>query len=438
MHSGVQFCTEIGGYTADILTATLLMIACSKPLVDLSKVRIDVPLATQQIYSISLGKTRSLQFDIATSAFCKGNVVTVALHCICFLPWIDGSTSATIYGKNQKDYNLYQCYKCLIWFHPYCLKEIGARQPKKTAEYMCHICEIPPTLHWGDKNYVNTCTVDNFLTCLLLHCKEYPHFLSNALGNSDVDNVLRTGMKLMLPGNLVEGRHVVLQHVSSRINLPSNGNIYDCYGNEHSLFLSIFKNISRVHVIQRCTSEHCPVKCKVTRSLITFSYCSPAKTPFDEQICNIFPVANDLLNGYCGAEFHGRVPPMAESFVCDRLDEDGVVRVSYNACGGVPRILQASFMSRNPWMIVINISKLSGAEVLKLPGTIHVYGVHFELAGCSLHSPGHFTAILNWHRKKFYYDDLGATKEQRLVAVSMKKIESLHGSYAYYFITISH
>ena len=130
------------------------------------------------------------------------------------------------------------------------------------------------------------------------------------------------------------------------------------------------------------------------------------------------------------------LPPMAESFVCDCLDEQGIARVSYNACGGVPRIIQASFMSRKPWMIVINVSKLSGTEVLKLPRTIKIYGLQFQLAGCSVHSPGHFTAILNWQGKKFYYNDLGATKEQRLVPVNMDTMQNLCCSYAYYFITI--
>ena len=147
-------------------------------------------------------------------------------------------------------------------------------------------------------------------------------------------------------------------------------------------------------------------------------------------------MADNLLDGYCGAEFHGVLPPMAESFVSDGLDEQGIARVSYNACGGVPRIIQASFMSRKPWMMVINVSKFSGTEVLKLPKTIEIYGLQFQLAGCSVHSPGHFTAILNWQGKKFYYNDLGATREQRLVPVNMDTIQNLCGSYAYYFITI--
>ena len=167
------------------------------------------------------------------------------------------------------------------------LKKIRAHQPRKTAEYICRCCEIPQTLHWGDTNYVNTCTVDNFIVSLLLHCKEHPQILSNALGNSDVKDVLLTGIKHMLLGNMVEGRRVVLQHVHSKITYPSNGNVYDCHGNEHSMFLSIFKNISRVHVIQRCTSKHCPVKGNVMRSLTMFCYCLLTKTPFDEQIHKI-------------------------------------------------------------------------------------------------------------------------------------------------------
>ena len=92
----------------------------------------------------------------------------------------------------------------------------------------------------------------------------------------------------------------------------------------------------------------------------------------------IFPVADNLLDGYCGAEFHGVLPPVAQSVVCDCLHEQGIARVSYNACEGVPRIIQASFMSNKPWMNVINVSRLSGTEVLNFQEQLKFMAYNFS------------------------------------------------------------
>ena len=59
---------------------------------------------------------------------------------------------------------------------------------------------------WGAKNFTNICTLDNFVTTLLLYCKQHPDFLIKAIGNSDSEDVHKTGLKLMLGGDLVEGR----------------------------------------------------------------------------------------------------------------------------------------------------------------------------------------------------------------------------------------
>ena len=53
----------------------------------------------------------------------------------------------------------------------------------------------------------------------------------------------------MLGGDLVEGRNVILQHVNTKVKFRGNQHQYDCYGNEHSNFLSIFKNISKIIVV---------------------------------------------------------------------------------------------------------------------------------------------------------------------------------------------
>ena len=55
---------------------------------------------------------------------------------------------------------------------------------------------------------VNTCTSDNFLTILLLHCKQYEGFLQSALGCSTVQDTLKAAVTLMIGASLSEPHHM--------------------------------------------------------------------------------------------------------------------------------------------------------------------------------------------------------------------------------------
>ena len=55
------------------------------------------------------------------------------------------------------------------------------------------MCEIPETPH----NDVNTCSVDNFLTVLLIHCKQNTTFLQDSVGDSEFEKCIKAGIQLM-------------------------------------------------------------------------------------------------------------------------------------------------------------------------------------------------------------------------------------------------
>ena len=78
----------------------------------------------------------------AVGPFCKERVLNVPLYCHCFRPWIDGTSAARIFGKDLKEFNLYQCCQCQNWFHFSCLKERGII-PKRNSDFKCHQCAIP-------------------------------------------------------------------------------------------------------------------------------------------------------------------------------------------------------------------------------------------------------------------------------------------------------
>lgn len=193
-HTGVQFCDNEND--ADLVTAFLLFAVCSQPKTDLGEVRVILSTMSEQLHSFMTGYKPSLQIEVVSGRFCKTKVVTVQLLCDCFIPWIEGSTSAAIYGTRQKEFNMHLCCKCKMWYHSYCLSKLGISPPNRRVQFMCHHCTVPMTLEWGAETFTNTCTVDNFLTTLMLHCKEHPGYLSTVLNVSDSEDVLKTGIML--------------------------------------------------------------------------------------------------------------------------------------------------------------------------------------------------------------------------------------------------
>ena len=420
------------------MIAGLLLLAITKPDIDLAIVRINTSAIIQQIQGMMLRKSICFDYEIAVGPFCKERVLNVPLYCHCFCPWIDGTSAARIFGKDLKEFNLHQCCQCQNWFHFSCLKERGII-PKRNSDFKCHQCTIPCTLQWHHEKYTNTCTVDNLMSALLLHCQEHPTFLSTALGNTEPENALEAALKLMMNGNLDEGKTVMLQFAHSKINYHRTNNMYDCLGNEYNNFIVLFKDISKLHVTQQCPSPFCPLgQEKIVKIISTFSFSPPSVESIMDQLDLTFPKPGYTIKGYCGAQFQNVPPPQASYILTDRLDVDQKRRVDDYVCGGIPNVLHSRFISlRPPWMIPVCISNFEGEEVNQLPALIKVYGQKYQLKGYSIHASGHFTAVLIWQNKKYFYDGLRRTKEERLTPLlTNKKLHGRTGSFAYYFIII--
>lgn len=108
MHSGVQFSDD----KADEISAMLLLVACTDPSAQLSKVRIDLSNMNAKFHQLMEQEDGSMQVMIETSSedYCKTQIIKVDLYCFCLTPWIEGSTSAAVYGaKVQKEFNVHNC-----------------------------------------------------------------------------------------------------------------------------------------------------------------------------------------------------------------------------------------------------------------------------------------------------------------------------------------
>lgn len=122
----MQFCEDDD--KADVITAVLLVSACNNSETDLVNVRVDVNTAMAQLQSIQLDDEVTLDLEVVSKEYCKTKVNKVDLYCICKTPWIEGSTSACIYGDRQKHFNMHQCCKCKNWYHAHCLESCGSKE----------------------------------------------------------------------------------------------------------------------------------------------------------------------------------------------------------------------------------------------------------------------------------------------------------------------
>ena len=169
----------------------------------------------------------------------------------------------------------HNCIGCNNWFHKFCLLACHIPIPKRESNFLCKSCEIPETLQWNHEKFVNAYTLDNFLTILLLHCKQYECFLQSSLGCSTVEGTLNLSLKatitLMIRREIYESKTMFLNMLLSTVNLAYNDHKYDCYGGENNRCLCIFTQIWKIAVKQRCMSIHCPVINKeVTKYLPAF------------------------------------------------------------------------------------------------------------------------------------------------------------------------
>ena len=255
VHSGIQFSDE----QADMLTAMFLLITCTIGDCKLSGIRLTLNcLASEIMQFMTTGRATLKSMEVVGGDFCKTKIERVTLICLCLVPWIEGNTSAAMYEDKQNLYNVYNCSKCDNWYHKYCLKYCNIKPPKRNAHFVCPECETPSTVAWHHENFINTCTADNFLTILLLYCRQNEKFIDTCLGCSEAEDTLKASIRLMLQGKINEGKRVILSFVSSCINLPLLGQQYNFHGTEYNMFLCLFSHVWKIIIRQRCISPHCP------------------------------------------------------------------------------------------------------------------------------------------------------------------------------------
>ena len=432
-HIGVQFAER----DEDILLAALLFHACWKPTYDLSKVRCNPIRMGHELEAFMEGKISHLSFKYAKKPYSTTKEESVPLLCICHSPWIEGSTSKAIYGKMQREFNMHICCECGNWFHKYCLSSCGINPPKKTHDFICPDCKIPPTIPWTHSKYTNTCTSDNFFTILLLHCYQHSGFLEK-IGCSAAELALKAAVSDMLKGNIDNGKTKILNYIKSVIGTKDNTNC--CYGSEYEQCLQVFKQIWKLSLTLMCDSPHCPTPMK-SRYPVGFNFRLPdEESSFMTQIQNQFPSVG-YPHGYCGAKFGDDKPDDATCGlrkVVDDLQDTNSFVFEYE-CRGVSLVQSGGFLSSSPWVIPFNINlfKNDNLKMLnELPHELEIYGKKYVLAGYTLHFPGHYTAIVFWHGKKYWYDGLGSSDALRFRKFRGTRhgFSGYEGSHVFYFI----
>ena len=150
-HSGVQLSENI----EDILLGRLLFacVCCSS---DLSHLRFDCKLLMQDIQAFMNDERTTITFECVNKPFCKTTHDKVHLYCLCRTHWIEGTTSKAIHGENQKGFDSHICVKCGNWFH---LHVCNLDVPKRTHDFICPECQVPPILPWLHPRYTNVTTL---------------------------------------------------------------------------------------------------------------------------------------------------------------------------------------------------------------------------------------------------------------------------------------
>ena len=256
--SGVQFSS---GGEEDIILAGLVYHFCTYPQLDVSNVRVNITEFSQQLMAFVTGESTTLTIQYSEIPFCKTVDETVDVYCLCRTPWIEGTTSLAIYGsKKQKNFNMHMCCKCEQWFHKYCLSLCHLQLPKRNQDYVCPGCKNPKTIPWIHPNYTNTCTSDNILTILLVYCQQYRDFLKS-FNSNEAEDSLKSAMKVMLNGNIVQGKTVMLDYIRSRYPLKHiGGTMYDCFGSEYEMFLRAFRHVHMLSTSKQCNFQLSTIK----------------------------------------------------------------------------------------------------------------------------------------------------------------------------------
>ena len=308
--------------------------------------------------------------------------------------------------------------------------------PKRNEDYFCSECKMPTTISWDNDICTNTCTSDNILTILLLSCKQYPTLLKK-LNSSPAENAMKSGLTLMLQGKVNLGKTTILNYMRLLLRLQKEGNKYDCFGTEFAMFLTAFSHIFKVIIKKRCNSSFCPNPSSQSyHSTYSLRPETNGNMTVAEQVADQFPSVGHC-KGYCGAEFPGVPPEDAPQAVNNRFIVEINSRVSFIECRGAAIVQNSVFLCKSPWMVPFNIAQYSNnniMELLCLQRQVTLYGTQYILGGYTLNSSGHFTCVVFWKGKEFFYD--GLLPESSRLAPLDTSIHFLNkeGSYAIYLL----
>ena len=98
---------------------------------------------------------------------------------------------------------------------------------------------------------------------------------------------------------------MMLDHINSKVGLPKEGKMFNCFGTEFALCLSLFSHVWKIQVKLTCNSPHCP-DCYKERYPCSFVLENPSlNSSFLDQLEEQFPRANSRYGAYCAAEFKG-------------------------------------------------------------------------------------------------------------------------------------
>ena len=237
----------------------------------------------------------------------------------------------------------------------------------------------------------------------------------------------------MLNGNIIGGKTTVLSYINSVIkgNLNQNKGKIDCYGSEYNRCLYAFRHVWRLQLKLKCDSMYCPIVF-TQRQQTTFSL--DPLTSLEKQIREHFPYSGERMRGYCGAHFHQTPPVNAVSAVTDKEDiENPKKRITFYECRGNYIVESSHFKSKSVWVLPFDISSIRPSE-LHMMTNISVFGITYQLAGYSIHQGNHFTSVVYWKGKQYYYDGMKSQGKQLIPLNEKRHLKGSMGSYAYFLV----
>ena len=83
-------------------------------------------------------------------------------------------------------------------------------------------------------------------------CASKSKGLTQCFGASDSELVSKASLTMI--ENVLVRKEVTLEHLNSIIGYQRNGQTFDCSGSEHANYLTVFKNVWKIHLSLQCCS----------------------------------------------------------------------------------------------------------------------------------------------------------------------------------------